>query len=145
MDEDRNPSVRAVLQELDDACGVEVEVADVVADLDPAVPVVKAAVELPAGGLGVLEGNLAEGQQAFGGLGSDLQREVVEDPRDGRRLLGTAAVGEEDGRRRDDLHVDGVIIHVGDSLVRVPAGIGDMPELFAAQHDGGLGGGIDAK
>ena len=57
------PGRGAVLQEGDDAGVVEIAVADVVADLDAAMAAGKAAIELGAGGVGVLQRHLAERQQ----------------------------------------------------------------------------------
>ena len=67
---------------------VEVTLTDVVADLDTGVPGREAAVELGAGGVGILERNLAERDQPVAPGGDALQGQVVEDPGHLDRLAG---------------------------------------------------------
>jgi hypothetical protein len=134
-----------MLEELHDTLGVEVGIADVIADLHAVVPVGQAAVKFGARRVRILQRDLTEREQPLGRLRRDVEGEVVEDPGDRNGLLSRATVSEEDGSRRDDLHVDAVLVHVGESLVGVPARIGDASELLVAQHDGGLAGRVHAK
>jgi hypothetical protein len=134
-----------VLEERDDARVVEVAVADVVADLDAAVPGLDGPVELAAGGVGVLQRHLAERDEPLRCLGRDLQREVVEDRRGGGGGVRGLVVGEEDGGGGEHLPVDAVAVHRREPHVGVPRVVGDAAERPVAQHDRRLGRPVDPQ
>ena len=133
--EHRCANVGAVLEELHGAGVVEITLTDVVADLDPSVPGGQAAVELGAGGVGVLERNLAERDQPVAPGGDALQGEVVEDLGHLDRLAGRPLVAEEQRRRRHNLTVDAVVVHVDEPVGGIPACRADRSELGVADHD----------
>ena len=145
VDEHRRAHRRAVLEERDDALVVEVAVADVVADLDARVSGGQAPVQLRAGGVGVLQGNLAERDEPLRRTGTDLQGEVVEDPGDLRGVRPAVLVAEEHRRRRHHLLGDPVGVHVRDPHGRVPAVALDPAELPRAHHDHRVPFGVDPQ
>ena len=55
-------------------------------------------------------------------------------------MLDRALIGKKHGRGRDDLHIDGVPIHVVKPHLRVPAGRGNVAEESIAHHDLGFAG-----
>ena len=134
-----------MLQEGDDACVIEVAVADVVADLDAEVAVHLASLDLPACGVGVLEGYLSKGKEPLGCGGTDLEREIVEDAAHLFSLDRIPAVAEEHRRRGDDLHIDAVGIHVCQPPLGIPAVGFDATKLVRAEHDRRVALGVDAE
>jgi len=134
-----------VLEERDDARVVEIAVADVVADLDPAVPGRHGPVELAAGGVGVLQRHLAERDEPVRRLRGDLQREVVEDRGGARGGVRGLVVGEEDRGGGEHLPVDAAPVHRREPHVGVPRVVGDAAERPLAQHDRRLGRPVDPQ
>ncbi len=145
VDEHRRADVRAVLEEHHHARGVQVLVADVVADLDAHMAGRQTPVEFAAGRLRVLERHLGERQQPAGRRRADVQGQVVEDAGDLQRLRAGAAVGEEDRGGGDHLDVDPVGRHVRQPHLGVPAVGADPAELLRAHHDHGVPLALDAQ
>ena len=145
VDEYRHADRGAVLQEGDDACVIEVAVADVVADLDAEVAVHLASLDLPACGVGVLEGYLSKGKEPLGCGGTDLEREIVEDATYLVSLDRIPPVAEEHRRRGDDLHIDAVGIHVCQPAFGIPAVGFDATKLARAEHDHRVMLGFDSQ
>ena len=91
-----------MLKKGDDVGIVEVEIPDMIADLDARVArCAAAAIELGAGGICALSGDLGEGEDSPGCWRADLEGEVVKEAAHLDRLVGGVRVVEEDrgGRR----------------------------------------------
>ena len=100
----------------------------------PFMPACEAALQLTARQIGVLQRHLPDRHQPAVPRRAQLEQGVVEDAGTLHRLLRRAAVGEQHGRRRDDLDVDAIAVHVGEAHWGVPARRRHGTELTVAEH-----------
>jgi hypothetical protein len=124
-----------MMQEREEAFIVEVFITDVIADLHAQVSGAHRTRQLFAGGVDVLQWNLAQRPQSSFSTAAHFERNIVEHARAIQCMLRLAAIGEENRGRADHLEIDAITVHVFETDVCVPAGRGNPPEWAVAKHD----------
>jgi hypothetical protein len=140
MDEYGGAFVSAMVEEREDSRVIEIFIADVIADLHAEMPRTHAAGEFGAGGVNILQRNLAERAQPSFAASADFERRIIKHVGAIQRVPRFAVVGKKNGRSGNNLMIYVVTIHLLEADIRIPARRGDLPKHAIADHDRGFAG-----
>ena len=140
MNEHGGALISAMVEERYDSWVIEIFIANMIADLHAEMSGAHAASEFGAGGVNILQRNLAERAKSSFAASTDFERRIIKHAGTIQRVLRFAVVGKKNGRSGNNLMIYVVTIHLLEADIRIPARRGDLPKHAIADHDRGFAG-----